>query len=97
MYRQSKQQSIDTVKTMKGLGFELEAEDYISFTKNKNEFVFKCNDKELMPDIFIQFFGVWKNQIALLNTMQNQYLEELRNALLPDLMSGKLDVTNVNS
>ena len=97
LYRQSKQQSIDTVKTMKGLGFELEAEDYISFTKNKNEFVFKCNDKELMPDIFIQFFGVWKNQIALLNTMQNQYLEELRNALLPDLMSGKLDVTNVNS
>lgn len=96
LYRQSKQQSIDTVKTMKEIGIEIEAEDYISFTKNKNEFVFKCNDKELMPDIFIHFFGIWKNQIALLNTMQNQYLEELRDALLPDLMSGKLDVTNVN-
>lgn len=96
-YRQSKQQSIDTVKTIKELGFELEAEDYISFTKNKNEFVFKCNDKELMPDIFIQFFGIWKNQIALLNTMQNQYLAELRDALLPDLMSGKIDVGNAQA
>ena len=86
LYKQSKQQSIDTVKTMKELGFDLEVEDYISFTKNKNEFVFKCNDKELMPDIFIHFFGIWKNQIALLNTMQNQYLKELRDALLPDLM-----------
>ena len=96
LYKQSKQQSIDTVKTMKELGFDLEVEDYISFTKNKNEFVFKCNDKELMPDIFIHFFGIWKNQIALLNTMQNQYLKELRDALLPDLMSGKLDVSNMN-
>ena len=95
LYRQSKQQSIDTVKTMKEIGIEIEAEDYISFTKNKNEFVFKCNDKELMPDIFIHFFGIWKNQIALLNTMQNQYLEELKNSLLPDMMSGKIDVGSV--
>ena len=28
--------------------------------------------------------------------MQNQYLKELRDALLPDLMSGKLDVSNMN-
>lgn len=80
---------------MKEIGIEIEAEDYISFTKNKNEFVFKCNDKELMPDIFIHFFGIWKNQIALLNTMQNQYLEELKNSLLPDMMSGKIDVGSV--
>ena len=69
-----------------------QVEDYIQFTKNKNEFVFKCNDKELLPDILIQFFNVWKNQIALLNTMQNQYLAELRDALLPDLMSGKIEL-----
>lgn len=66
--------------------------DYIQFTKNKNEFVFKCNDKEILPDILIQFFNIWKNQIALLNTMQNQYLIELRDALLPDLMSGKIKI-----
>ena len=71
------------------LGVKIETSDYIQFTKNKNEFIFKCNDKEIVPDILLQFFSVWKNQIALLNTMQNQYLAELRDALLPDLMSGK--------
>lgn len=57
--------------------------------------IFECNDKELLPDILIQFYGIWKNQIAVLNTMQNRYLAELRDAILPDLMSGKIDVGNV--
>lgn len=76
----------------KTLGIKIEESDYIQFTKNKNEFVFKCNDKEILPDIFIQFLSIWKNQIALLNTMQNQYLVELRDSLLPDLMSGKTEL-----
>lgn len=76
------------------LGIKIEKSDYIQFTKNKNEFMFKCNDKELLPDIFIHFLSIWKNQIALLNTMQNQYLGELRDALLPDLMSGKISLDN---
>lgn len=81
---------------MKPLGIVVEIDDYIQFTKNKNEFVFKCNDKELLPDIFLQFFAVWKNQIALLNAMQNKYLAELRDALLPDLMSGKINMEDLN-
>ncbi len=74
------------------LGIKIEKSDYIQFTKSKNEFMFKCNDKELLPDIFIHFLTIWKNQIALLNTMQNQYLEELRDAILPDLMNGKIEL-----
>lgn len=74
------------------LGIKIEKSDYIQFTKNKNEFMFKCNDKELLPDIFIHFLTIWKNQIALLNTMQNQYLVELRDAILPDLMNGKIEL-----
>lgn len=72
------------------LGIKIEKSDYIQFTKNKNEFVFKCNDKELLPDIFIHFLTIWKNQISLLNTMQNQYLTELRDAELSELMSGRI-------
>ena len=96
LYRKSKDQSKESAKQMAALGLTLETENFISFTKNKNEFVFKCNDKDLLPDILIQFFGIWKNQIAVLNTIQNQYFTELRDALLPDLMSGKLDVSNIN-
>ena len=91
-FKQSKENSRQMQEQMKSLGIDLEIEDYIQFTKNKNEFVFKCNDKEILPDILIQFFNVWKNQIALLNTMQNQYLAEFRDALLPDLMSGKIEL-----
>lgn len=89
-FKKGKKQSEEMRSQMKSLGIDIEVEDYIQFTKNKNEFVFKCNDKEMLPDIFLQFFSVWKNQIALLNSMQNQYLAELRDALLPDLMSGKI-------
>lgn len=74
------------------LGIKILSSDYIQFTKNKNEFVFKCNDKELLPDILIHFLGIWKTQNATLNTLQEHYLAELRDALLPDLMSGKIEL-----
>ena len=92
VFKQGKENSKETRQQLKSIGINLEIEDYIQFTKNKNEFVFKCNDKEILPSILIQFLNVWKNQIALLNTMQNQYLTELRDALLPDLMSGKINL-----
>lgn len=91
-FKESKQHSAEMAKQMKALGLDFVLEDYITFTKAKNEFVLKCNDKDIFPDILRQFFAVWKNQIALLNTMQNQYLSELRDAALPDLMSGKLEI-----
>lgn len=92
LFKKAKENSKETKKQMKAIGINIEEEDFIQFTKNKNELVFKSNDKELLPDIFIQFLSVWKNQIAMLNTMQNTYLTELRDALLPDLMSGKIDL-----
>lgn len=92
LYKNSKENSKQVKEQMKKIGVDVEIEDYIQFTKNKNEFVFKCNDKELFPDIFNHFLSIWKNQISLLNTMENQYLAELRDALLPDLMSGKLEI-----
>ncbi len=89
-FKKEIQTSKEISKTQSKLGIKLGTSDYIQFTKNKNEFVFKCNDKELLPDILLQFLAVWKSQIALLNTMQNKYLEELRDALMPGLMSGKI-------
>lgn len=92
LYKNSKENSKQVKEQMKKIGVDVEIEDYIQFTKNKNEFVFKCNDKELFPDIFNHFLSIWKNQISLLNTMENQYLSELRDALLPELMSGKIEL-----
>lgn len=92
-FKASKENSKLFQEQMRTLGIDVVIEDYVSFTKNKNEFIFKCNDKEIMPNILIQFLSIWKNQIALLNTMQNDYLAELRDALLPDLMSGAINIS----
>ena len=35
---------------------------------------------------------MWKQHIMYLNNEENRYLIELRDALLPDLMSGKIDL-----
>lgn len=92
VFKLDKKKSESMKEKMKSIGINVEADDYIQFTKNKNEFVFKCNDKEILPEILLQFLSVWKNQIALLNTMQSRYIAELRDALLPELMSGKIEL-----
>lgn len=70
-------------------------DDYITFTKNKNEIIFKSNDKEVLSHLFRFFLARWQQDIHLLNELENVYLAELRDAMLPDLMSGKLDVNKV--
>lgn len=94
-HKRSKESSKLISEQMKSMGIKINVEDYIQFTKAKNEFCFKCNDKENLPDILLQFLSIWKNQVSLLNTMQNQYLAELRDAMLPDLISGKINVDNL--
>lgn len=64
--------------------------DYFSTTKNKNEVKFENNSKEQVSSIFMLIFNMWKQHIYYLNLEENRYLVELRDALLPDLMSGKL-------
>ena len=37
---------------------------------------------------------MWKQHIMYLNNEENRYLIELRDALLPDLMSGKINLND---
>ena len=66
--------------------------DYVQFTKNKGEFTFKANDPERLSTIFLAVFQMWKQHIMYLNEQENIFLAELRDALLPDLMSGKIEI-----
>ncbi len=76
-------------------GEKMLADDYISFTKNKNEIIFKSNDKEVLSHLFSFFLARWQQDIHLLYELENVYLAELRDAILPDLMSGKIDVSGI--
>jgi hypothetical protein len=88
--RLSKENNVNMEKLT---GEKILPDDYIAFTKNKNEICFKSNDKETLSHLFTFFINSWKQDIHLLNEFENIYLTELRDALLPDLMSGKIDVS----
>ena len=101
LYKKEKENSkiiIDNLKDLlKSLGVSenIEKSDYISFSKNKNEFKFENNSKEDLSHILIMIFAQWKSMIYFLNLEENRYLNELRDVLLPDLMSGKIDVESI--
>ena len=72
---------------------QLEKDNYFSTSKNKNEIRFENNSKDILSSILVMTMQTWKQHIYYLNQQENRYLAELRDALIPDLMSGKIDVT----
>lgn len=92
LFKEDIETSKNMVSQQKQIGVKLIEDDYISFSKTKNEMVFKCNDKNILPEVMKQFLPVWKNHVATLNALENVYLKELRDAVLPDLMSGKIKI-----
>lgn len=77
---------------LKLINKNIEKENFISLSKNKNELIFKNNDKEDISHILILILQQWKNHIYYLNQQENIYLTELRDKLLPDLLSGKINL-----
>ena len=71
---------------------KLERQDYFITSKKKNEIKFENNSKEQLSSILIMILQNWKQHIFYLNQEENRYLAELRDALLPELMSGKIEV-----
>ena len=79
-------------KTFQIIGGRYESRRYITLSKNKNEFKIENQDKEILSSLVNFFLPMWKQHIFYLNEEENRLLEELRNAMLPELMSGKLPV-----
>lgn len=91
--KKDKEETKQLNQTIKVLtGEELILKDYLQLTKNKNQMEFKQNDKEIQSEMMVILFNMWKSHIMFLNNMESEYLGELRDALLPELMSGKLDL-----
>ena len=64
--------------------------NYFTTSKSKNEFKFENTSKDMVSSVLILILNSWKQHIYYLNNEENRYLAELRDALLPDLMTGKL-------
>lgn len=75
---------------------KLERQNYFATSKNKNEIKFENNSKEILSSILIMILQTWKQHIYYLNQEENRYLAELRDAILPELMSGKIQLDGVD-
>lgn len=81
----------DLNKTFELLGGHYESRRYLTLTKSK-EFKVENQDKEIWSSLINFFLPMWKQHIFYLNQEENRLLAELREAMLPELMSGKLGV-----
>jgi hypothetical protein len=60
-------------------------------SKNATEFKIENKCKDKLPEILLIFLSMWKQHIMYLNNEENKVLAEFRDALLPDLISGKIE------
>lgn len=90
------QQSEETNKTMNDMlsftGKSIEKENFIRLSKKAGEIKFENGSKDNISTILMSIMQMWKQHIMYLNNEENRYLIELRDALLPDLMSGKIRI-----
>lgn len=75
-------------------GCKIKKENYITFSRRKNEIKFENGEDEMISHILLMILKSWKEFIFYLNTEENRYLAELRDKMLPDLMSGKISVND---
>lgn len=73
------------------VGQKAEKEDFITFGADDGIRI-TISTKEGIHPLIIEFLNHWKQMIMFLNTEENRLLAEFRDALLPDLMSGKIDI-----
>ena len=85
----------NTIKNVLNLDITLEKQDYIRLTKNK-ELKWENKDKEELSSAITIALQTWKTMLHYFNNEENRYLKELRDKLLPDLMSGKLELNIEN-
>lgn len=81
----------DLDKTFELLGGHYESRRYLTLTKSKM-FKIENQDKEIWSSLINFFLPMWKQHVFYLNQEENRLLAELRDAMLPELMSGKLPV-----
>ena len=80
-------------KSLEMLGIEgrLTDTDFINISNSKILEI-KQQDKEILSPVIESFLPLWKQHIKTMNVMENMLLAELRDALLPALMSGRIEL-----
>ena len=91
MSEQDKELSKSINEQLGSLGIQeaLEQPDYIAKTNSK-ELKLVQVDKEFLSPVFESFLPLWKQHIRTMNDMETLLLQELRDALIEPLMTGRI-------
>ena len=73
------------------VGQKAEKENYISFGADDGIKI-SISTKDGVHPLILDFLSHWKQMIMYLNAEENRLLAEFRDALLPELMSGRIEV-----
>lgn len=79
-------------ETLGFTGEKIISENFIAMSKKAGELKFENGRKDSVSTILMSILQMWKQHIMYLNNEENRYLTELRDALIPDLMSGKIEL-----
>lgn len=72
-------------------GKTIDKQDYLLLSRDKNVMRFENKHPKELSEILLLTFQQYKAHIMFLNNVENRYVAELRDALLPKLMSGEID------
>lgn len=81
----------DLAESFAVAGQKPEKENFISFGADDGIRI-TISTKDGIHPLILDFLNHWKQMIMYLNTEENRLLAEFRDALLPELMSGKIDI-----
>ena len=81
----------DLTKSFAVVGQKPEKENFISFGADDGIRI-TISTKDGIHPLILDFLNHWKQMIIYLNKEENRYLAEFRDALLPELLRGKIDI-----
>ena len=84
-------EQVDLTDSFRVVGQEAIKQNNITFSASDG-IIITISTKEGIHPLILDFLNHWKQMIMYLNTEENRYLAEFRDALLPELMSGKIEV-----
>lgn len=73
----------------------IKTKPFICLSKKAGEIKIENTNKDSVSSVFMIFLPMFKQHIYYLNTVENKLLAELRDAILPDLLSGNIDVSKL--
>lgn len=81
----------DLTEAFAVVGQKSQKEDFLSFSADDGIRI-SISTKNGIHPLMLDFLNHWKQMIMYLNTEENRLLAEFRDALLPELMSGRIDI-----